>query len=285
MLQKSGFLKRHKGLSVILSIAVIVLTVYSQSDSGGEKPAESPSVATAIEGDEYTVSEVIDGDTVALAGVDTTLRFLLIDTPEVGRAGSAADPFSQEAKNLTKTLIEGKRVTLEFDKEKFDHYGRMLAYVYSDGVFVNRELIKRGLAKVLVIKPNNKYEREMNEAEAEAKRVGKGIWANPATYQYPAENANYSITPSEAARYVNKRAVIRGKITAATKSPKVIRLSLEGEADIIIFSGDWDNFAHFGITPEEYYKGREVEVIGRVKIYRGVPQITAGHPIVLRIAN
>ena len=34
------------------------------------------------------------------------------------------------AYKFTKNLVEGKRVSLEFDVEKYDKYGRLLAHVY-----------------------------------------------------------------------------------------------------------------------------------------------------------
>jgi micrococcal nuclease len=42
-------------------------------------------------------------------------------------------------------MVEGKEVRLEFDWQRRDKYGRLLAYVYlPDGTFLNAELIKQG---------------------------------------------------------------------------------------------------------------------------------------------
>ncbi|MDN4594682.1 thermonuclease family protein [Polycladomyces subterraneus] len=54
-----------------------------------------------------------------------------------------------EASAFTKNLLtHAKHITLEFDVEKRDKYGRMLAYVYADGKSVQEELLKQGLARV-----------------------------------------------------------------------------------------------------------------------------------------
>ncbi|GIW48174.1 MAG: hypothetical protein KatS3mg078_2051 [Deltaproteobacteria bacterium] len=57
---------------------------------------------------------------------------------------------------------------------------------------------------------------------------------------------------------------------------------MEGDLDIVIFSDNWDEFEFFGIAPERHYVGKPVEVIGRVTVYRGKPQIIVSHPISIR---
>lgn len=42
------------------------------------------------------------------------------------------------------------------------------------------------------------------------------------------------------------------------------------------------NFRFFGINPESYYLGKPVEVIGRVRMYKGRPEIRISHPISIR---
>jgi DNA/RNA endonuclease YhcR with UshA esterase domain len=42
------------------------------------------------------------------------------------------------------------------------------------------------------------------------------------------------------------------------------------------------NFRFFGINPESYYLGKPVEVIGKVRMYKGRPEIRIGHPISIR---
>jgi len=100
------------------------------------------------------VQRVIDGDTVVLANGDR-IRYIGINTPELHHPQKGAEYYAKEALNFNKELVLGKPVRLEFDKERFDRYGRTLAYVYlEDGTFVNKELVKRGYARTMAIKPN-----------------------------------------------------------------------------------------------------------------------------------
>ena len=69
-----------------------------------------------------------------------------------------------------------KKVRLEFDKERKDKEGRMLAYVFVKNVFVNAELIKLGYAKTNIVPPNDKYKNMFLDYEKKAKQSEKGLW-------------------------------------------------------------------------------------------------------------
>lgn len=127
------------------------------------------------------VVSVIDGDTIKvnIDGEVESVRFLLIDTPELNHAKYGEQPFAKEAKEFTQKLIENaEKVELEFDVgERKDKYGRLLAYIYADGKMVQEELLKNGLARVAYIyPPNTRYVDEFTAIEKEAKEKGIGIW-------------------------------------------------------------------------------------------------------------
>ena len=69
-----------------------------------------------------------DGDTVWVSGVGK-VRLIGVDTPELGSGWTAGgdEPGARRAKEFVAKLIEGKRVRLEFDEERFDRYRRTLA--------------------------------------------------------------------------------------------------------------------------------------------------------------
>lgn len=274
LLKRTGFFRKRKGLYLLLTLILILLPLFFKAELGSNGVGST---------EHHTVDRVVDGDTVVLQDTSSTYtRYLGIDAPEILTEESPGDPLSEEAKNLNRSLVDGKTVRLEFDEEKYDDYGRMLAYVFVDGTFVNKEMVRRGLAKVLIIKPNDRYASEIYEAEEQAKRERRGIWGNLSSLKPPSENTNYLIKPSQASRYIGQRVVVRGKITDLRKSSKVLVLKMEEDLDVVIFSGDWENFSFFDIAPEEHYVGMPVEVTGRVKMYRGKPQIIIGHPISIR---
>lgn len=123
------------------------------------------------------VDYVVDGDTLALVG-GTRVRLLLVDTPETTQGKD--DCYGQEAKAFTVSQVAGKTIELSYDEESCtDRFGRTLAYVKVDGVELNAELAKQGLACFLYVAPGGQARREefaTYEAEAQTNRTG--MWGS-----------------------------------------------------------------------------------------------------------
>lgn len=116
------------------------------------------------------VTSVIDGDTVELAD-GRRVRYLGIDTPESG------EYYAEEATARNKDLVEGKTVELQRGDRDQDEYGRLLRYVYVDGVFVNAELIAQGYAKAYIFDPDDRYSQILVQLEQYAKMKNRGLWS------------------------------------------------------------------------------------------------------------
>lgn len=127
----------------------------------------------------YEVRWVDDGDTVVLTD-GRRIRYIGINTPEVKSEYSKAELFGDEARELNRELVYRKKVRLEFDVEKYDQYGRLLAYVFlPDGTFINNAMITSGYAYCLPGKPNVKYEELLLKSQQDAMLLNKGIWQSP----------------------------------------------------------------------------------------------------------
>jgi micrococcal nuclease len=125
------------------------------------------------------VIRVVDGDTiqVRLAGGRTArVRAIGIDTPESVKPGTPVQCFAKKASHFNASLVDGRKVTLRTDAEARDRYGRLLAYVYTGRVFVNRELVARGYARTLTIPPNVAHAGEFARLARRAREAGKGLW-------------------------------------------------------------------------------------------------------------
>ena len=129
---------------------------------------------------EGKVMRVIDGDTseIFINGHLYKVRYLLIDTPETHDKFRGEEPFGREAFEFNKNLVEGKVVRLEKDITDFDKYGRLLRYVYLDSIMVNLELIRLGLAKTYLIKPDGKHYSLFAEIQEDARKQKLGIWSS-----------------------------------------------------------------------------------------------------------
>jgi micrococcal nuclease len=121
---------------------------------------------------------VNDGDTIVLQD-GRRVRYIGINTPEIARADTPAEPYAYAAKRYNLKLFFNKRIRLEFDAEKIDRYGRTLAYIFlSDNTFVNTELLKVGYAFFVPRKPNQRYDQIFLKTQREAMTAGEGMWHN-----------------------------------------------------------------------------------------------------------
>jgi endonuclease YncB( thermonuclease family) len=129
------------------------------------------------EGDSrYSVRWVEDGDTIVLAD-DRHIRYIGINAPEIEHDDQKAEPYGYEAKQFNEKLISSRKVRLEFDRERIDQYGRLLAYVFlEDNTLVNQAMIENGYAHCLPKKPNDRYETAFLKAQRRAMTKRLGIW-------------------------------------------------------------------------------------------------------------
>jgi micrococcal nuclease len=124
----------------------------------------------------HTVKWVDDGDTIILT-TGQRIRYLGINAPEIDHKDRKAQPFGYRARSFNKNLLVNRRIRLELDVERYDQYGRMLAYLFlPDGSFVNSRLLQDGLAFYLYRWPNVKYEKILYQAQLSAMASRKGIW-------------------------------------------------------------------------------------------------------------
>lgn len=126
----------------------------------------------------YLCTRVIDGDTIVVEidGRQEKVRLIGVDTPETVHPNKPVERFGKEASNFTKMMTEGKRVRLEYDWQRQDKYGRILAYVHlEDGIFLNAEIIKQGYGFAYT-KYSFKYLEQFREYEREARDNNIGLW-------------------------------------------------------------------------------------------------------------
>ena len=123
------------------------------------------------------VKRVVDGDTLLLADGER-VRLLGVDTPETVKPDHPVEPFGKEASAFTRRHVEGQTVRLEFDRERRDEHGRILAYVYRDTWFLNEELIRAGLSPAVTRFPYSEaMKQRFRAAEQDARRRKAGVWS------------------------------------------------------------------------------------------------------------
>ena len=145
-------------------------------------PTDTPIPEPAPTGSILTIAQVlrvIDGDTIEVdtGGQTYTVRYIGIDTPVTKHPDRGIEPFGPEAIARNTELVEGQTVTLEKDVSETDKYGRLLRYVWVDGVLVNETLVREGYAHSTTYPPDVMYQEFFNQCEREAIENNRGLWA------------------------------------------------------------------------------------------------------------
>ena len=140
----------------------------------------------------FTVTEVIDGDTIDInipdgTYDDTRIRLIGVDTPETKHPTVGLMHYGPEATAFTAQLVQGTQVTVILDivGDRRDRYGRLLAYVVlDDGRVLNAELIKHGYGYAYLGFPHSEFDTYQLLME-QAIREKKGLWQNAARDDLP----------------------------------------------------------------------------------------------------
>lgn len=139
----------------------------------------------------FRVTEVHDGDTISIrtrsfAGVPLKIervRLIGIDAPELKQ-----EPWGRLSKRYLKKLISESDwvVSIEFDVEQRDKYGRLLSYVWDKkGRLINEKMIENGYAMLYTIPPNVKYAEKFTAAQKKAQARQIGIWGKKGLRKSP----------------------------------------------------------------------------------------------------
>jgi micrococcal nuclease len=155
-------------LVLVVAAVAAVLGVWRPGSEGGSGGGRA----------DGTVTRVVDGDTIHVwtGGHDESVRYIGIDTPESVKPGTPVQCFAKAASAENERLVAGRRVRLVYDAERRDRYGRLLAYVYRDAVFVNAQLVRSGYARTLTIPPNVRFADRFAALARDARVHQRGLW-------------------------------------------------------------------------------------------------------------
>ena len=128
------------------------------------------------------VVHIIDGDTIDVLVENNKklrIRLLGIDTPELKQY------FGHESSSYLKKILNGKSVRIISNPDKNKpytqgYYKRIIGKVLLNGVDINLEMIKKGMAwHFKKYKKNQPLDesRSYNEAESKARKKNIGLWS------------------------------------------------------------------------------------------------------------
>lgn len=206
------------------------------------------------------VTEVVDGDTIKLAG-GTRVRYVAVDTPE------RKDPYWAAAKRENARLTMGKDLRIETcAKRGKDDFGRALGTPFDGERDVALELVRLGLGRVFVDRACMSPDviATYFGAAVEAFGAQRGIWKLAPDVAIPAEDA---------ADLNGYQGFLCGTVRTVERKLGVVVVALgeKSELKVRVTSGAAAKMA--GGAPEEGFVGRSVAVFGRVENDHG-PTIT-----------
>ena len=228
-------------------------------------------------GGSAVVAEVVDGDTVVLEGaIDGArdVRLVGIQAPKLplGRPGFPTWPLADDARRALEGLALGRRLNLGFGGQRMDRHGRLLAHLHDgDGVWMQGEMLRRGMARVYSFADNRALVADMLALERDARGARRGIWAL----------RFYAVrTLADVARHIDTFQIVEGAVRDAAQVRGRVYLN---------FGADWRTdftvtmtarvarlFRKAGRDPLAL-EGQSIRVRGWLKRFNG-PMIEATHP-------
>jgi micrococcal nuclease len=178
-----------------------------------------PCVAGAEDfvGDTAMVTAVESGDVLALDD-GRRVRLAAIETPRrpLGRPAETRWRRTEEAIAGLRELALGRKIALRHVAGATDRYGRIVAQLYrADGLWLQGELLRRGLARVSSTAETRALVLQMLALEAEARIAGRGVWRDPV----------YAVRrPDETGRFIESFQLVEGTVVTARKTKGQIYL-------------------------------------------------------------
>lgn len=154
-----------------LFLWLMTILTLSACDAIADFSGAVSAVIPEREGEIGQVTYVVDGDTIDVRLADGEVyrvRYIGMNTPERG------EPCHSEAAAANRGLVAGREVRLARDVSDTDRYGRLLRYVYAEGVLVNRALVEAGYAEAVVYQPDDAFYEDFRRLEQAAAQAQRG---------------------------------------------------------------------------------------------------------------
>ena len=298
-----NFFTRNKHVIAIIIAAIIIAggMVYSNVRSVSSVPAGLEETGQKREekiDEKVVITKVIDGDTVVAEG-GRNIRLLGIDADESGKRCFL------EAKERLEELVLGEEVHLKKGGENKDKYGRFLRFIFVDETNVSRKLVRGGYVVARFMPGQYTYRDEITAAEQEALKNEAGCkWGekdvvkeNPdidisktSFEEITSSKTNLEvIKPCSVESHIGKEVIVEGVPSGTYHDRGSDTVFINFGRDYpnhcftaVIFSS---NLQYFPETVADYYRNKLLRIRGKVKDYKGKPEIVLKKTDQIEIGN
>jgi len=199
---KNPYAMSRRRRAAIAAVCVALAVVLVWLDHNSPEPERQPQGKSEEQvrawdtekyhGKTFTVSNVVDGDTIDIDVPDgeyehTRIRLWGIDTPESKSPKVGVMYFGPEAAEFSKKVALDRKVRVYLDdgNRTRGYYGRVLAYVQlEDRRFLNELLVTEGYAYADVRFRHSHYNK-YKQLDSAARGQQKGLWAEVTREQLP----------------------------------------------------------------------------------------------------
>lgn len=243
-------------------LCVIALLVHV-TVGAAEEPCKLSPIGTA------EVTAVRDGRTLVLKD-GRELRLAAIEANEDSRAA-------------LEDAIAGRPIRLGKLGEEHDRYGRVIAFAFAGDTrrSLQHVLLEQGQARVAARVGDKTCAESLLIAERDARRSGRGLWANPNFAPLAAENLPR--LQAERGRFV----LVQGKILSVRESGATIYMNFGRRwtqaLTVTMLRREAKRFAAAGVEPKQL-EGRRVRIRGWLE-QRSGPTIEATTPEQIELAE
>lgn len=238
----------------LCALVVLALPAVAAPDCAGEREIANAQIMR-IEPNGVLV--MTDGRALKLDG---------IRLPN-GAGDHAPAALAEAAKAAVAELTKSGPLEVHAVWPKEDRYDRVRGQIFTaDGTWIQRTLLRQGLARVELSPDRGECYRELYAAETEARQAKAGLWASRA----------YALRSPETLKADGSYQLVVGRVASATKQDGTVTLSFEQSPrfTVVIDADDLKTFALMGVDPLNY-DGHLVRVRG---VVQSGPQIAIGNP-------
>lgn len=198
-------------------------------------------------------------------------RAVLLEGIRLPGADRPADPIATQARAVLHELATKEPLTLTSTPPKQDRYDRIRVQAFGN-VWLQTELLKRGLARVAITPDRQECFPDFYEAEIEARNAKRGLWALP---EFAVRQAASLSAPAGSFQ------VVEGQ---------VVNVATHGGRFFLDFSADYRKGFSATVAPDdrkafaasdpalEDLAGQNVRVRGIVEIFNGRAEIALSNP-------
>ena len=202
------------------------------------------------------------------------LLLALAAAPAAGGAQTAILPADirllEGGEAWTEAFLARPELRLEPAKPRLDRHGRRLAHVFSGALWLQRELVARGLAVVAPPLVSRERARTLLALERRARRSEPGLWRRDGARPVPAERARSAL---------DRFAIVEGVVVATARGfrHRFVNFGEDWREDFTVLLRRGRLSRAF---PRGALEGRRVRVRGWV-FYRNGPAIELADPLYL----